>query len=165
MTSLLMSYHQHIQSVLRSFEERTISFLVLLLCRCVTASKNEYFLVLKQILTSIHMFQLLAKSVFAVSANGALTHYKFRVVYMSWQLANFPGFSARFRRLLSLLHKSKYVEEMDPQPSTFHKTRLLKNLKKTLHVLLPLSHKHLNNKTKLFIRTENAERVPIHTWC
>jgi len=117
-----MSYHQHIQSVLRSFEERNISFLVLLLCRCVTASKNEYFLVLKQILTSIHMFQLLAKSVFAVSANGDLTHYKFRVVYKSQLLAKFAGFSARFHRLLSLLHKSKYVEEMDPQPSTFHKT-------------------------------------------
>ena len=45
-----------------------------------------------------------------------------RVVYKSRQLAKFAGFSARFRRLLSLLHESKYVEEMDPQPSTFHKT-------------------------------------------
>ena len=45
-----------------------------------------------------------------------------RVVYKSRQPAKFAGFSARFRRLLSLLHKSKYVEEMDPQPSTFHKT-------------------------------------------
>ena len=32
--------------------------------------------------------------------------------------ASLPG----FRRLLSLLHGSEYVEEMDPQPSTFHKT-------------------------------------------
>ena len=45
-----------------------------------------------------------------------------RVVYKSRQLAKFAGFSAMFRRLLSLLHESKYVEEMDPQPSTFHKT-------------------------------------------
>ena len=45
-----------------------------------------------------------------------------RVVYKSRQPAKFAGFSARFRRLLSLLHESKYVEEMDPQPSTFHKT-------------------------------------------
>ena len=45
-----------------------------------------------------------------------------RVVYKSWQPAKFAGFSARFHRLLSLLHKSKHVEEMDPQPSTFHKT-------------------------------------------
>ena len=44
------------------------------------------------------------------------------VVYKSQQPAKFAGFSARFRRLLSLLHESKYVEEMDPQPSTFHKT-------------------------------------------
>ena len=45
-----------------------------------------------------------------------------RVVYKSRRPAKFAGFSARFRRLLSLLHESKYVEEMDPQPSTFHKT-------------------------------------------
>ena len=45
-----------------------------------------------------------------------------RVVYKSRQPGKFPGFSARFRRLLSLLHESKYVKEMDPQPSTFHKT-------------------------------------------
>ena len=45
-----------------------------------------------------------------------------RVVYKSRQPAKFAGFSARFRRLLLLLHESKYVEEMDPQPSTFHKT-------------------------------------------
>ena len=31
------------------------------------------------------------------------------------------GFSVRFRLLLSLLQKSRYVGEMDPQPSTFHK--------------------------------------------
>ena len=47
---------------------------------------------------------------------------KSRVVYKSWQLAKFAGFSARFRRLLSLLHESKHVKEMDPQPPTFHKT-------------------------------------------
>ena len=40
------------------------------------------------------------------------------------------GFSARFRRLLSLLHESKYVEEMDPQPSTFHRTPATLKLKK-----------------------------------
>ena len=45
-----------------------------------------------------------------------------RVVYKSRQPAKFAGFSARFCRLLSLLHESQYVEEMDPQPSTFHKT-------------------------------------------
>ena len=41
----------------------------------------------------------------------------------------FAGFSARFRRLLSLLHESKYVEEMDPQPSTFHNTPATYKLK------------------------------------
>ena len=46
----------------------------------------------------------------------------YRVVYKSWQPAKFPGFSARFCPLLSLLHDSKYVEEKDPQPFTFHKT-------------------------------------------
>ena len=45
-----------------------------------------------------------------------------RVVYKGRQPAKFAGFSARFRRLLSLLHESKYVEKMDLQPSTFHKT-------------------------------------------
>ena len=45
-----------------------------------------------------------------------------RVVYKSRQPAKFAAFSARFRWLLSLLHESKYVEEVDPQPSTFHKT-------------------------------------------
>ena len=35
-----------------------------------------------------------------------------RVVYKSRQPANFAGFSARFRRLLSLLHEPRYVEEM-----------------------------------------------------
>jgi len=45
-----------------------------------------------------------------------------RVVYKSRQPAKFAGFSVRFRRLISLLHESKYVSEMDPQPSTFHKT-------------------------------------------
>ena len=45
-----------------------------------------------------------------------------RVVYKSRQPAKFAGFSAGFCRLLSLLHESKYVEEMDPQRSTFHKT-------------------------------------------
>ena len=44
------------------------------------------------------------------------------VLYKSRQPAKFAGFAARFRQLLSLLHESKYVEEMDPQPSTFHKT-------------------------------------------
>ena len=47
---------------------------------------------------------------------------KGRVVYKSRQPAKFAGFSARFRRLLSLLHESKNVEEMDQQPSNFHKT-------------------------------------------
>ena len=30
---------------------------------------------------------------------------------------------------LSLLHESKYVEQMDPQPSTFHKTPATQKLK------------------------------------
>ena len=54
--------------------------------------------------------------------------------YKSWQPAKFACFSARCRRLLSLLHKSKYVEQMDPQPSTFRKLRLLKNLKETMYL-------------------------------
>ena len=46
-----------------------------------------------------------------------------RVVYKSREPAKFAGFSARVRRLLSLLlHESKYVVEMDPQPSTSQKT-------------------------------------------
>ena len=52
-----------------------------------------------------------------------------RVVYKSRQPAKFTGFAARFRQLLSLLHESKYVEEMDPQPSTFHKTPATLKLK------------------------------------
>ena len=40
----------------------------------------------------------------------------------SRQPAKFASFPARFHRLLSLLHESKYVEQLDPQPSTFHKT-------------------------------------------
>ena len=57
-----------------------------------------------------------------------------RVEYKSQQPANFAAFSARFRRLLSLLHESRYVEEMDSQPRLlFTKLWLLKNLKKTLH--------------------------------
>ena len=43
----------------------------------------------------------------------------FRVACKSRQPAKFAGFSARFRRLLSLLPESKYVEEMDPQPVYF----------------------------------------------
>ena len=35
-----------------------------------------------------------------------------RVVYKSRQPANFAGFSARSRWLLSLLHEPRYVEEM-----------------------------------------------------
>ena len=35
-----------------------------------------------------------------------------RVVYKSRQPAKFAGFSARFRRLLSLLHEPRYVEMM-----------------------------------------------------
>ena len=50
-----------------------------------------------------------------------------RVVYKSRQPAKFASFSARFGRLLSLLlHESKYVVEMDPQPSTSHKKLKLK---------------------------------------
>jgi len=56
--------------------------------------------------------------------NKALDNFALdvRVVYKSRQPAKFAGFSTSFRQLLSLLHESKYVEEMDPQPSTFHKT-------------------------------------------
>ena len=44
-------------------------------------------------------------------ANSARTHVSYRVVYKSQQPAKFAGFSARFHRLLSLLHESRYVEE------------------------------------------------------
>ena len=37
---------------------------------------------------------------------------KTRVVYKSRQPVKFAGFSARFRRLLSLLRESRYVKEM-----------------------------------------------------
>ena len=59
-----------------------------------------------------------------------------RVVYKSPQPAKFTGFSARFCWLLSLLHKSRYVEEMmfitSHNHLLFTKLQLLKNLKKTL---------------------------------
>ena len=59
-----------------------------------------------------------------------------RVVYKSRQPAKFAGFSARFRRLLSLLHESKHSLNMSKRWThnrlLFTKLRLLKNLKKTL---------------------------------
>ena len=42
----------------------------------------------------------------------AFAERSLRVVYKSRQPAKFASFSARFRRLLSLLHKPRYVEEM-----------------------------------------------------
>ena len=62
--------------------------------------------------------------------------YRGSLVYKSQQPANFGGFSARFRWLLSLLHESRYVEEMfitSYNCLLFTKLWLLKNLKKTLH--------------------------------
>ena len=56
------------------------------------------------------------------SVNRLYDPLSLRVVFKSQQPAKCAGFSARFRQLLSLLHESKYVEEMDPQPSNFHKT-------------------------------------------
>ena len=60
-----------------------------------------------------------------------------RVVYNSPQPAKFTSFSAMFRRLLSLLHKSRYVEEMmfirSHNHLLFTKLQLLKILIKTLH--------------------------------
>ena len=51
---------------------------------------------------------------------------KYRVVFKSRQPAKFASFSARFRWLLSLLHKLKYVEEMmcirSHNRLLFHKT-------------------------------------------
>ena len=59
-----------------------------------------------------------------------------RVVNKSRQPAKFAGFSARFRRLLSLLHESKHSVNMSRRWAhnrlLFTKLRLLKNLKKTL---------------------------------
>ena len=59
-----------------------------------------------------------------------------RVVYKSQQLAKFAGFSARFCRLLSLLHEYRCVKEMmfirSHNHLLFTKLQLLKNLKKTL---------------------------------
>ena len=74
-----------------------------------------------------------------------------RVVYKGWQPAKSAGFSARFRRLLSLLHESRYVKEMMFDRShnrlLFTKLQLLKNLKKTLHIL-----------------TSEAKKVARETW-
>ena len=60
-----------------------------------------------------------------------------RVVYKSRQLVNFAGFSARFPWLLSLLHGSRYVEEMmfirSHNRLLFTKLWLLKNLKNSSH--------------------------------
>ena len=68
--------------------------------------------------------------------SNAAGHDNHRVVYKSRQPAKFAGFSARFRRLLSLLHESRYVKEMMYIRShnclLFTKLQLLKNLKKTL---------------------------------
>ena len=65
--------------------------------------------------------------------------YSLRVVYKSPQPAKFAGFSAKFRRLLSLLHESGYVKEMmfirSHNCLLFTKLWLLKNLKKTLTTL------------------------------
>ena len=77
-----------------------------------------------------------------------------RVVFKSQQPAKCAGFSARFRQLLSLLHESKYVEEMDPQPSTFRKTpATLKLNKKTLSLRVLLTSINvwswLDNKMKV----------------
>ena len=62
-----------------------------------------------------------------------------RVVYKSRQPAKFVGFSFRFCRLLSLLHESRYVQEMmfirSPNCLLFTKLRLIKNLKKMPHAL------------------------------
>ena len=69
-------------------------------------------------------------------ANNARTHVSYRVVYKSRQPAKFAGFSARFHWLLSLLHESRYVEEMmfirSHNCLLFTKLRLLKTL--VLHV-------------------------------
>ena len=59
-----------------------------------------------------------------------------RVVYKSRQPVKFAGFSARFRRLLSMLRESKHSLNMSRRWThnrlLFTKLRLLKNLKKTL---------------------------------
>ena len=61
---------------------------------------------------------------------------KYRVVYKSQQPVKFAGFSARLRRLLSLLHESRYVAELmiirSHNRLLFTTLWLLKNLKKTL---------------------------------
>ena len=53
----------------------------------------------------------------------------------------FAGFSARFCWLLSLLRESKYVEEMDPQPSNFIKTLAFSKLKENAEYINPLPFK------------------------
>ena len=64
-----------------------------------------------------------------------------RVEYKSRQLAKFAAFSARFRRLRSLLQESRYVEEMmlirSHNRLLFTKLQLLKNLSKMLGLVMP----------------------------
>ena len=55
-----------------------------------------------------------------------------RVVYKSRQSAKFAGFSARFRRLLSLLHEPRYVEEM-----MFIRSKVLRLNKKMQYLSFP----------------------------
>ena len=61
-----------------------------------------------------------------------------RVVYKSRQPAKITSFSARFCRLLSLLHGSRYRGDdvyQVPQPSTFHKSPATYKLKENLESL------------------------------
>ena len=71
-----------------------------------------------------------------LSATKISLFIEHRVVYKRRQPAKFAGFSARFWRLLSLLHKSRYVEEMmfirSQNRLLFTKLQLLKNFTKML---------------------------------
>ena len=67
------------------------------------------------------------------------------IVYKSRQPVKSAVFSARFRRLLSLLHESRYVGEMmfirSHNRLLFTKLWLLKTLKKTLQLVVILDPK------------------------
>ena len=54
----------------------------------------------------------IAEGVFPVELLACQVSMVCRVVYKNRQPAKFAGFSARFCQLLSLLHESRYVEEM-----------------------------------------------------
>ena len=89
-------------------------------------------------------------------------HYS-RVVYKSQQPTKFAGFSIRFHALLSLLHKSRCVEEM-----MFIKSKLLgldknKNLQ-SLSFLRLSEEKNPFNRNNVFTPLVHSRKITCLIW-